>query len=236
MSALIGTEDIEVAYGDMPVVRGVSLEVRQGEAVAVIGPNGAGKTTLFKAIAGMLALRGGRILYEGARLDGLRHYDIVKRGVVYVPAERELFPQMTVLENLELGAYTNYKSRAERLRFVLGVFPRLEERKGQMAGTLSGGEQQMLAVGRGLMARPKILLLDEPSTGLAPLFVSEMYRQLSRLKGEGLTILLAEQQIPHALAFTERAYVLENGRIRLSGKSKDLLGDPEIQRTYLGMA
>jgi branched-chain amino acid transport system ATP-binding protein len=236
MSALIGTEDIEVAYGDMPVVRGVSLEVRQGEAVAVIGPNGAGKTTLFKAIAGMLALRGGRILYEGARLDGLRHYDIVKRGVVYVPAERELFPQMTVLENLELGAYTNYKSRAERLRFVLGVFPRLEERKRQMAGTLSGGEQQMLAVGRGLMARPKILLLDEPSTGLAPLFVSEMYRQLSRLKGEGLTILLAEQQIPHALAFTERAYVLENGGIRLSGKSKDLLGDPEIQRTYLGMA
>ena len=236
MSALIGVEEIEVAYGDMPVVRGVSLEVRQGEAVAVIGPNGAGKTTLFKAIAGMLPLRGGRILYQGARLDGLRHYDIVKRGVVYVPAERELFPQMSVLENLELGAYTNYKSRAERLKFVLGVFPRLEERKGQMAGTLSGGEQQMLAVGRGLMARPRILLLDEPSTGLAPLFVGELYRQLSRLKGEGLTILLAEQQVPHALAFTERAYVLENGAIRLSGRSKDLLGDPEIQKTYLGMA
>jgi branched-chain amino acid transport system ATP-binding protein len=220
----------------MPVVRGVSLEVRQGEAVALIGPNGAGKTTLFKAIAGMLALRAGRILYKGARIDGLRHYAIVKRGVVYVPAERELFPQMTVLENLELGAYTNYGSRAERLKFVLQVFPRLDERKGQMAGTLSGGEQQMLAVGRGLMARPKILLLDEPSTGLAPLFVSELYRQLSRLKAEGLTILLAEQQVPHALAFTERAYVLENGSIRLSGKSKDLLGDPEIQRTYLGMA
>lgn len=236
MSVVIGTQEVEVAYGDMPVVRGVSLEVRQGEAVAVIGPNGAGKTTLFKAIAGMLAPRRGRILYQGARLDGLRHHDIVKRGVVYVPAERELFPQMTVLENLELGAYTNYKSRAQRLKFVLGVFPRLEERRRQMAGTLSGGEQQMLAVGRGLMARPKILLLDEPSTGLAPLFVSEMYRQLSRLKGEGLTILLAEQQIPHALAFTERAYVLENGAIRLSGKSKDLLGDPEIQRTYLGMA
>jgi branched-chain amino acid transport system ATP-binding protein len=236
VSALIGTEEIEVAYGDMPVVKGVSLEVGQGEAVAVIGPNGAGKTTLFRAIAGMLALRGGRIVYEGARIDGLHHYEIVKRGVVYVPAERELFPQMTVLENLELGAYTNYSSRAERLKFVLRVFPRLEERKRQMAGTLSGGEQQMLAVGRGLMARPRILLLDEPSTGLAPLFVSELYRQLSRLKGEGLTILLAEQQIPHALAFTERAYVLENGAIRLSGKSKDLLGDPEIQRTYLGMA
>ncbi len=236
MSALIGAEEVEVAYGDMPVVRDVSLEVRQGEAVAVIGPNGAGKTTLFKAIAGMLSPRRGRILYEGARVDGLRHYEIVKRGIVYVPAERELFPQMTVLENLELGAYTNYNSRAERLQFVLHVFPRLEERKRQMAGTLSGGEQQMLAVGRGLMAKPKILLLDEPSTGLAPLFVSEMYRQLSRLKSEGLTILLAEQQIPHALAFTERAYVLENGAIRLSGNSKDLLGDPEIQRTYLGMA
>ena len=236
MSAAIGTEAIEVAYGDMSVLRGVSLEVLQGEAVAVIGPNGAGKTTLLKAIAGMLSLRGGRILCDGARLDGLRQYDIVKRGVVYVPAERELFPQMSVLENLELGAYTNYGSRAERLKFVLGVFPRLDERKAQMAGTLSGGEQQMLAVGRGLMARPRILLLDEPSTGLAPLFVSEMYRQLSRLKGEGLTILLAEQQVPHALAFTERAYVLENGGIRLSGKSKDLLGNPEIQRTYLGMA
>lgn len=236
MSAVIAAEEIDVAYGDMSVLRGVSLEVRQGEAVAVIGPNGAGKTTLFKAIAGMLALRAGRIAFDGARLDGLRHYDIVKRGVVYVPAERELFPQMTVLENLELGAYTHYRSRAERLKFVLGVFPRLEERKAQMAGTLSGGEQQMLAVGRGLMARPRILLLDEPSTGLAPLFVSEMYRQLSRLKGEGLTILLAEQQIPHALAFTARGYVLENGAIRLSGSSKDLLGNPEIQRTYLGMA
>src|SRR3989338_6840864 len=141
---------------------------------------------------------------------------------------------MTVLENLELGAYTNYKSRWERLKFVLGLFPRLAERRRQMAGTLSGGEQQMVAVGRGLMAKPRILLLDEPSTGLAPLFVSELYRQLSRLKGEGLTILLAEQQVPHALSFTERAYVLENGGIRLFGKSGDLLGDPEIQRSYLG--
>jgi len=233
---LIGVEGIEVAYGDIAVVRGVSLEVRQGEAVAVIGPNGAGKTTLFKAIAGMLKPRAGKILYQGARIDGLRHYEIVKRGVVYVPAERELFPQMTVLENLELDAYTNYKSRWERLKFVLGLFPRLAERRRQMVGTLSGGEQQMVAVGRGLMAKPTILLLDEPSTGLAPLFVSELYRQLSRLKGEGLTILLAEQQVPHALSFTERAYVLENGGIRLFGKSGDLLGDPEIQRSYLGMA
>lgn len=218
------------------MVRGVSLDIQDGEAVAVIGPNGAGKTTLFKAIAGMLEPRRGKILYQGARIDRLRHYDVVKRGVVYVPAERELFPQMSVLENLELGAYANYESRWERLKFVLGLFPRLEERKRQMAGTLSGGEQQMLAVGRGLMAKPKILLLDEPSTGLAPLFVLEMYRQLARLKEAGMTILLAEQQVPHALAFTERAYVLENGAIRLCGNSKDLLGDPEIQRSYLGVA
>lgn len=218
------------------MVKGVSLDIQDGEAVAVIGPNGAGKTTLFKAIAGMLEPRGGKILYQGARIDRLRHYDIVKRGVVYVPAERELFPQMSVLENLELGAYANYESRWERLKFVLGLFPRLEERKRQMAGTLSGGEQQMLAVGRGLMAKPRVLLLDEPSTGLAPLFVLEMYRQLARLKEAGLTILLAEQQVPHALSFSDRAYVLENGAIHLFGNSKDLLGNPEIQRSYLGVA
>jgi branched-chain amino acid transport system ATP-binding protein len=236
VSTLIGLTGIEVAYGDIAVVRGVDLDVREGEAVAVIGPNGAGKTTLFKAIAGMLKPRGGEILYQGHRISGLRHHDIVRRGVVYVPAERELFPQMSVLENLELGAYTNYESRSERLKFVLDLFPRLQERRRQMAGTLSGGEQQMLAIGRGLMARPKILLLDEPSTGLAPFFVGEMYRQLARLRQEGLTILLAEQQVPHALSFTERAYVLENGGIRLSGESKDLLGNPEIQKSYLGVA
>ena len=233
---LVGVGDLEVAYADIAVVRGVSLDVREGEAVAVIGPNGAGKTTLFKAIAGVLRPRSGEIRYGNDRIDGLRHFEIVKRGMVYVPAERELFPQMSVLENLELGAYAHYSSRAERLEFVLGLFPRLQERRKQMAGTLSGGEQQMLAIGRGLMARPRILLLDEPSTGLAPFFVREVYRQLARLKQEGLTILLAEQQVPHALSFTERAYVLENGRIRLSGKSQDLLGDPEIQKAYLGVA
>ena len=236
MSVLVGVAEIEVAYADIAVVRGVSLEVREGEAVAVIGPNGAGKTTLLKAIAGMLGLRRGSIQYRGGRLDGRRHYEVVRDGVVYVPAERELFPQMTVLENLELGAYASYATRAERLKFVLELFPRLHERRRQLAGTLSGGEQQMLAIGRGLMARPRILLLDEPSTGLAPFFVAEIYRQFAHLKREGLTILLAEQQVPHALSFTDRAYVLENGRIRLSGNSSELLGEPEIQRAYLGMA
>ena len=235
MSTLLRADAVEVAYADIAVVRGVSLEVREGEAVAVIGPNGAGKTTLFKAIAGMLGLRGGSVSYDGARLDGRRHYEIVRQGIVYVPAERELFPQMSVLENLELGAYPHYGARAERLKFVLELFPRLQERRRQLAGTLSGGEQQMLAIGRGLMSRPKILLLDEPSTGLAPFFVSEIYRQFGQLKREGLTILLAEQQVPHALGFTDRAYVLENGRVRLSGASRELLGNQEIQRTYLGM-
>jgi branched-chain amino acid transport system ATP-binding protein len=236
VSALVSISGIEVGYGDVAVVHGVSLDVREGEAVAVIGPNGAGKTTLFKAIAGVLRPRRGEVRLRSERIDGLHHYDTVRRGVVYVPAERELFPQMSVLENLELGAYVQYASRAERLEFVLDLFPRLEERRKQMAGTLSGGEQQMLAIGRGLMARPRILLLDEPSTGLAPFFVSEMYRQLARLKQQGLTILLAEQQVPHALSFSERAYVLENGRIHLSGRSQDLLGNPEIQRAYLGVA
>jgi branched-chain amino acid transport system ATP-binding protein len=235
VSALVAVADAEVAYADIAVVRGVSLEVAEGEAVAVIGPNGAGKTTLLKAIAGMLGLRAGAVRYHGERIDGRRHYEIVRRGVVYVPAERELFPQMTVLENLELGAYAHYASRAERLKFVLDLFPRLRERRKQLAGTLSGGEQQMLAIGRGLMAQPRILLLDEPSTGLAPFFVSEIYRQFAQLKREGLTILLAEQKVPHALGFTDRAYVLENGRIRMSGRSGELLGDPEIRRAYLGM-
>ncbi|MCZ7565438.1 MAG: ABC transporter ATP-binding protein [Burkholderiales bacterium] len=236
MSALVDVAELEVAYGDITVVKGVNLEIREGEAVAVIGPNGAGKTTLFKAIAGVLRSRRGAVRLQGERIEAQQHFQIVRRGVVYVPAERELFPQMSVLENLELGAYASYASRSERMQFVLELFPRLQERRKQLAGTLSGGEQQMLAIGRGLMARPRILLLDEPSTGLAPFFVKEMYRQLARLKEEGLTLLLAEQQVPHALSFTERAYVLENGRIRLSGASGDLLGDPEVQRSYLGVA
>ena len=218
------------------MLREVSLEVRGGEAVGVIGPNGSGKTTLFKAIAGMLRPKAGRILYDGARLDGLRTPAVARRGIVYIPAERELFPQMTVLENLELGAYANPRDRDGLFEFVFGLFPRLEERKGQRAETLSGGEQQMLAIARGVMARPKVLLLDEPSTGLAPLLVAEMYRQLTRLREEGLTILLAEQQVPLALSFCERAYVLENGWIKLSGASRDLLGDPGIKRAYLGVA
>jgi branched-chain amino acid transport system ATP-binding protein len=236
VTPLIGTERLEVGYGETPVLRDVSVEVSKGEAVSVIGPNGAGKTTLLKTIAGMLRPKHGRVVYEGRRLDGRPAHTIVRLGIAYVPAEKELFTLMTVRENLELGAYANPRASEGRLEFVFSLFPRLRERAAQMAGTLSGGEQQMVAIGRAIMAGPKVLLLDEPSTGLAPRLVVELYEQLSRLKAEGLTILLAEQQVPLALAFSDRTYVLENGSTRLSGASRDLLGDPEIKRAYLGVA
>lgn len=232
---MIRVEAIDVSYDETAVLRDVSIEVGEGETVAIIGSNGSGKTTLLKAIAGMLRTTEGKIFYDGMRVDGLRTYKIVRLGIVYVPAERELFPLMTVVENLELGAYRN-KAWRKLLNVVFTLFPVLKARTKQLAGTLSGGEQQMLAISRGLMARPKVLLLDEPSSGLAPILVDELYRQLHRLKEEGLTILLAEQQVPIALSLADRAYVLENGRIRLSGKSQDLLEEPEVMRAYLGLA
>ena len=233
---MIRVEGLEVAYGETPALWDVSIEVQPGEAVAVIGSNGAGKTTLLNTIVGMLKPRKGRITYGDQSLVGLSPHRVVRLGIAYVPAERELFPQMTVLENLELGAYFLAQGKGPLLKFIFGLFPRLEERKRQLAGTLSGGEQQMLAIARGLMSRPKVLLLDEPSTGLAPLLVLEMYRQLRLLKDEGLTILVAEQHVPTALSFADRAYVLENGWMRLSGESKDLLEDPMVKRAYLGVA
>jgi branched-chain amino acid transport system ATP-binding protein len=217
------------------VLRDVSLEAHPGEAIAVIGPNGAGKTTLLKAMVGMLRPARGRVHYAGRPLDGLRAFQVARLGLVYVPAERELFPTMTVLENLELGAFRNVAAASLQLKYVFGLFPRLQERVGQLAGTLSGGEQQMLAIGRALMGGPKVLMLDEPSTGLAPKAVAELYRNLAKLKDAGLTIVLTEQQVPLALALTDRAYVLEQGAIRLSGRSRDLLGDPAIKRAYLGV-
>jgi branched-chain amino acid transport system ATP-binding protein len=232
---LVRVEGLHAGYGQTPVLRDVSIEARPGEAIAVIGPNGAGKTTLLKAIIGMLRPSRGRVHYDGRHLNGLRAFQVARLGLVYVPAERELFPGMTVLENLELGAYRAVGATAEHLCQVFGLFPRLEERRRQLAGTLSGGEQQMLAIGRALMAGPKVLLLDEPSTGLAPKAVAELYRQLSRLKSAGLTIVLTEQQVALALSLTDRAYVLEQGSIRLSGRSSDLLGDPSIKKAYLGV-
>ena len=233
---LVRVEALHAGYGQTAVLRDVSIEAHPGEAIAVIGPNGAGKTTLLKAIVGMLRPTHGRVHYGGRQLNGLRAFQVARLGLVYVPAERELFPTMTVLENLELGAYTNVRAKALQLEYVFGLFPRLQERVRQLAGTLSGGEQQMLAIGRALMGGPKVLLLDEPSTGLAPKAVAELYRNLSQLKSAGLTIIVTEQQVRLALSLTDRAYVLEQGSIRLSGRSADLLGDPSIKKAYLGVA
>jgi branched-chain amino acid transport system ATP-binding protein len=233
---MLTLEALAVAYGDVPVLREVSLEVRPGETVGVIGPNGAGKTTLFRTIAGLVKPRAGAIRWEGRRLDRLPPHRVAREGIVYVPAERELFPQMTVLDNLVLGTYPFPARAPSQLEFVYTLFPRLAERRHQRAGTLSGGEQQMLAIARGVMMRPRLLLLDEPSTGLAPRLVAELYRQLARLRDEGLTILLAEQQVPMALAFCQRLYVLENGRIVLAGTPQDLSTHPGLKRAYLGIA
>jgi branched-chain amino acid transport system ATP-binding protein len=237
---LLSVERLYAGYGLTTVLRDISLDARAGEAVAVIGPNGAGKTTLLKSIVGMLRPTRGRVAFENLQLDGRRAFEVARLGLAYVPAERELFPTMTVLENLELGAYAQ-KARlngaaSAHLDEVLELFPRLAERRGQLAGTMSGGEQQMLAIGRALMSGPKVLLLDEPSTGLAPKAVAELYRNLFRLKSAGLTIVVTEQQVALALALTDRAYVLEQGSIRLSGRSCELAGDASVRKAYLGVA
>lgn len=221
-------------YNDVAVVRDVSFEVRAGEATAILGPNGAGKTTLFRTLVGLLRPHSGLVLFEGAPLNGLRPHEVVRRGIVYVAAERELFPQLTVLENLELGAYSRPQAFRSRLELVFGLFPQLAERRSQRAGTLSGGEQQMLAIARALMAQPRLILLDEPSTGLAPRLVAELYRRLDVLRREGVTILLAEQQVGAALSLCSRVYVLKDGRVAFRGEASSLLAGPELRRAYLG--
>ncbi len=226
---------LSAGYLGEDVVHGVSFTVADGEAVAVIGSNGAGKTTLFKAMCGLLRPSRGSVTLDGGAISGRRAHDIARRGLAYVPAERHLFPEMTVSENLELGAYPKRPS-PERRSLVLDLFPRLGERRRQRSGTLSGGEQQMLAVGRALMADPQVLLLDEPTTGLAPKLAADAYAALGRLREHGLTIVVAEQQVPLALALADRAYVLESGRIQLEGSSAELERNPEVQRAYLGVA
>ena len=232
---LVRVEALHAGSGPAAVLRDVTIEAHPGEAIAVIGPNGAGKTTLLKVIAGMLRPARGAVRYEDRYLTGLRAYQVARLGLVYVPAERELFPTMTVLENLELGAYRNVRAAQLQLGYVFGLFPLLKERRHQLAGTLSGGEQQMLAVSRALMGGPKVLMLDEPSTGLAPKVVAELYRNLSQLKAAGLTLIVTEQQVALALALTDRAYVLEQGAVRMSGRSAELAGNPEIRKAYLGI-
>jgi branched-chain amino acid transport system ATP-binding protein len=237
MSTLLRVDGIEVGYGDMTAVRDVSLEVREGETVALIGANGAGKTTTLRAVSGLLPLRRGRIELEGQRLDGWSSAQIVARGVAHVPEGRQLFPTMTVRENLELGARTPAaRARvADSLAEVFDLFPRLRERDAQLAGTLSGGEQQMCAIGRGLMARPRLLMLDEPSLGLAPVMVKAIFEDLARINGRGITILLVEQNVLRSLRLAHRGYVLENGRVTLSGPRDDLLASGHIKQAYLGL-
>jgi branched-chain amino acid transport system ATP-binding protein len=234
---LLQVDNVDVAYGDLPALRDVSLVVARGEVLSVVGANGAGKTTLLRAISGLLRPRGGRILLEGDRLDRMPTHAIVGRGVVQVPEGRKIFAGLTVRENLDLGAYSAgaRPHRAETLAQVLALFPRLAERARQAAGTLSGGEQQMLAIGRALMSRPRVLMLDEPSLGLAPLIVQEIFRIVGEINRLGTTILLVEQNTRQALALSHRGYVLENGRVVLEGTGAALLDNPHVQRAYLGL-
>jgi branched-chain amino acid transport system ATP-binding protein len=227
--------DLSAGYLGEDVVHQVSVAVEEGEAVAVIGSNGAGKTTLFRAVCGLLRPSRGSVRFDGRPITRRRAHDVARRGLAYVPAERHLFPEMTVAENLDLGAFPR-RPRAERQALVLELFPRLAERRRQRAGTLSGGEQQMVAVGRALMSEPQLLLLDEPTTGLAPTVAAAAYAALTALRRQGLTIVVAEQQVPLALGFADRGYVLENGRIQLGGSVAELEDNSEVQRAYLGVA
>jgi len=234
MSTLLRLDSVEAGYRDLVAVREVSLEVRAGEVVALIGGNGAGKTTTLRAISGLLPLRRGRIEFEGERIDGRASAQVVSRGIAHVPEGRQLFPSMSVRENLELGA-RDRAARLATLETVFALFPRLRERERQVAGTLSGGEQQMCAIGRGLMARPRLLLLDEPSLGLAPVMVRLIFETLKAINETGTTILLVEQNVARALALSHRAYVIENGRIVLDGPREALQQSPHVKQAYLGL-
>jgi branched-chain amino acid transport system ATP-binding protein len=232
---MLDVRGLSAGYLGENVVDGVTLEVKDGEVVAVIGSNGAGKTTLFRAVCGLLRPSSGEVRLDGKVIFRRSAHAIARLGLAYVPAERHLFPHMSVQENLALGGYPKRPDR-DRMRLVLDLFPRLAERLRQRAGTMSGGEQQMLAVGRALMSRPRLLMLDEPTTGLAPKLAVEAYAALARLRDEGLAVLVAEQQVPLALGLADRGYVLESGRIRLEGPSADLERNPEVRRAYLGVA
>ena len=231
---MLEVRGFSAGYQGNDVVHDVALYVDPGEAVMVIGANGAGKTTLFRAMCGLLSPSSGRVLFDGDDITGMPAEYIARLGMRFVSAERHLFPRMTVQENLLLGAYP-HRPDPENMSIVLDLFPRLAERRRQHAGTMSGGEQQMLAVGRALMSKPRLLVLDEPSTGLAPLLARAAYEALGVLQERGLTVLVAEQQVPLAMAFSDRGYVLENGFIRLEGTTEELAANPGIRRAYLGV-
>ncbi|WP_370327017.1 ABC transporter ATP-binding protein [Euzebya sp.] len=232
---MLEVTEVSAGYAGNDVVHDVAFTVAASEAVAIIGSNGAGKTTLLRAVAGLHASSGGTVVLDGVDISGWSAHRISRAGLAYVPAERHLFGQMSVAENLALGAYPS-KPDSAQLDVVFDLFPRLRDRRGQHAGTMSGGEQQMLAVGRALMAKPKVLILDEPTTGLAPKLAADAYTALGVLKGEGMTILVAEQQVPLALGLADRGYVLEDGRIELTASSAELANNPDVRRAYLGIA
>lgn len=234
--AMLEIKDIEVFYGMIQAIKGVSFEVNEGEVIALIGANGAGKTTILHSITGLIAPKKGEILFEGQDITSTPAHKIVSMGMAHVPEGRRVFAQLTVLENLKMGAFTR-KDKDEIEESMIRVykrFPRLEERKNQMAGTLSGGEQQMLAMGRALMSRPRIILMDEPSMGLSPIFVNEIFDIIREVSEGGTTVLLVEQNAKKALSIADRAYVLETGKIVLDGKAKDLLNDDSVKKAYLG--
>jgi branched-chain amino acid transport system ATP-binding protein len=233
---LLKVGGLKVAYGGIQAVKGVSFEVRQGELVSLIGANGAGKTTTLKAVTGLQPVADGEIEYLGKSIKGQGAWDLVKQGLVMVPEGRGTFTRMTITENLQMGAYIR-NDKAEILADidkVFGIFPRLKERRNQLAGTMSGGEQQMLAMGRALMARPKVLLMDEPSMGLSPIMVDKIFEVVNDIHGQGVTILLVEQNASRALAAANRGYVMESGIVTMTGEGKHLLNDPKVRAAYLG--
>ncbi len=234
---MLEVKELDVAYGEKPALREVEMRVGDGECVSVLGANGAGKSTLLRSISGLLKPRRGSITLDGRRLDQAAAYDIAALGIAHVPEGRRVLPDMTVEENLELGAFLPVprKRRQESLAWVYEVFPRLKERRRQRGGTLSGGEQQMLAIGRGLMLRPRVLMLDEPSLGLAPVIVDITFEKIAEVRRQGIAILLVEQNVQRALGLTDRGYVLEQGRVVLQGSSRDLLENPHVKVAYLGL-
>ena len=234
--AMLKVTDLEVCYGVIRAIKGISFEVNKGEVVALIGANGAGKTTTLHTITGLIAPKAGKIEFEGKDITRMPGHKIVSMGMAHVPEGRRVFAELSVYENLKLGAYTRKDKNeiAESLAKVYKSFPRLEERKNQLAGTLSGGEQQMLAMGRALMSKPKIILMDEPSMGLSPIFVEEIFRIIREISASGTTVLLVEQNAKKALAIANRAYVLETGNIVLSGDAKEMMNNDSIKKAYLG--
>ena len=237
MSTILSLTAVSAGYGSFRALFDVSLEVPQGEAVGVIGPNGAGKTTLMRVISGLVPLRGGTMTFDGRSIGGLPPHRIVELGIAHVPENRRLFPRLTVEDNLRIGAFipqarAQFKQQLDR---IYGMFPRLKERRDQAAGTLSGGEQQMCAIGRAMMSRPKLLLMDEPSAGLAPLVVEQVFDLVGRIRAEGLTVLIVEQNVQQVLEAVDRAYLLEVGSIKLSGTSSHLKDHEFIRKAYLGL-